>query len=477
MILDLPFERAPEDLIKRYNDTEEALNAAADRLEQAIKENDNALREEAREKLTEAARAQSDAQHAILDSYIEPFLNDPYKIIDDVKILLEAITKEDFIDWLKTGETLQLFQEIEDEEEADEKIKDLWETPFSKIESYEENFKTAVFFLQDKLYLQISFLDEAAHGDLGALPDLIEEKAAEWCEREQLPQQYFKNEIRKLFPVNNITYSIDKPNNNIWNAIKFNNTNGQFRFITSKNKEDPDINVIVSISWEQSGAIISRNLNNFDKLVYCICAALFNAGNEVFTIQQIHNIITGKNTRPSSDQLKKYEDSINKMAKAHLYISNKGEIAGDYGYPMIEYDAPLLPMERVKATIEGGESKEAIHLFREPPFISFSKDRKQITSFNKSLLHAPLSNTEEKLQLQDFLLVFIAMSKNKNYKTRDLTFETIKEECGIKTKHFKDKTVPKIEGLLEHFKKERFITSYVIKSDRVKIGITTIIND
>lgn len=429
------------------------------------------------DKINHYINAIRDCEREMIDTYKATFKEEPLRVIDDVREILAAIEKEDFDNWLSfTQAYIELLDEYNDEE--------LKTYPYKDVK---EDFKSAVMFLQEKLYLQIDILSEYNNndlGELGELPELIREKAAEWYEPEDIP----KNElariiINKFLPVRNIEHPIDRPNSVIWKSLEAIETDGQLTIgravVTSREKKDKDINVIMSVSWNQPGTKITTTLNEYDKRIYITCAALLKAGNDTFTTTEIHKILTG-NDKPSPNQTKKINDSLTKMGRGRLYVSNIGEVNGNYKYPPFDYDGPLLSFERLTNVTVKGQKTTAIHLLCEPRLITFARSRDQITSYKKELLQVPLNDTEENLKLQDYLLTLIARYKNgddeekktKKKKTPyfEILFRTIKENCNIGAKHF-DRIPAKIDKILGHYREHAYIIDYAVIKDRVLINL------
>lgn len=415
------------------------------------------------DKINHYINAIRDCEREMIDTYKATFKEEPLRVIDDVREVLAAIEKEDFDNWLSfTQAYIELLDEYNDEE--------LKTYPYKDVK---EDFKSAVMFLQEKVYLQIDILSAYNNNNLGELPELIREKAAEWYEPEDIPQnELARIIINKFLPVRNIDYPIDRPNNTIWKSLEAIETDGQLTIgrtiLTGKGKKDKDVNVIMSVSWNQPGARLTVSLNSFDKRVYAACASLLKAGNEVFTITEIYKTLKGKGS-PSETQAKRINDSLTKMLNGHLYFTNRAEVASKYNIPLLEYDGVFLPFERVKGTVKGKETT-FIHLFREPPLISFARGRNQITSYKKELLQVEMNDTEENLRLQDYLLTTISAEKKKKLNYFEVLFKTIKENCDITSRRL-DRLTDKLKVILGHYKNNDFIADYQIKEDRITINL------
>lgn len=472
MYLNLEIEKAPEYLKKAI---EENRQRFTDIMEQRTRTTDH----EELLNLSNQLRALIDKDRSdninINLSYIRSFETNPAGILEDVAERLNAFEKSDFLEWLEDKN--EHFQEQQKEGAATDPTGEAEEKENAYFyKDVKEDYKSAVIFLQDKLYLQLEALNRWNNEGLTTLQQMAEEKAAKWYEREELPEEISKHNltiiINRFAPVLSIDYPVDRPNNTIWKSLEATKTDGQLTIskavVTGKGRKDKEINVLLSVSWNQPGAKITATLNSFDKRVYSACASLLKAGNDAFTVTEICKIMTGSE-KPAPNQIKKINDSLTKMRGATLYYSNKHEVEKGLKYPLLEYDGDLLPFERVKMVVNGKEVY-GIHPFREPPLISFARAREQITSFKKELLQVPINDTEENLRIQDYLLTMIAAMKKKNLLFFDVLFSTIKEDCEIGSKHF-DRVPKKINTCLDHYKQNGFISDYEIKKDRITINL------
>lgn len=268
-----------------------------------------------------------------------------------------------------------------------------------------------------------------------------------------------------------IGYPIDKVNSTIWEILS-EDLDGQLTFpIKAESsidaKKGKEINIYYTIQFEAiEGLKITKNLNAYDKRVYIAIGALFNAGNEVVTLNQIYYAM-GNTSKPSKTQLDKINGAVTKMRNATIYLDNGEEIEANYKYPRFKYDGSLLPMERVAATINGQTTETAIHLFREPPVISFAKKRSQITTFDVKLLQSPINKTDSNLKLEDYLLERIAKAKNAAKKTKKKTekilYKTIYEHCNFTNRMQKSRAPETIRRYLDYYKSVQYITGYNMK--------------
>lgn len=272
-----------------------------------------------------------------------------------------------------------------------------------------------------------------------------------------------------------VMYPLDKPNSGIWNLIEM-PANGQLRidFDTTKDedkKAGKSALVLYGLTFDDLPPEIAKKLTYYDKRVYVAVAGLHTAGNDRMSASQIYRAM-GNKTSPSPEQIQKINDSLTKMGAARIYLNNAKETETYSKYPKFSYDASLLPFERVKVYINNTLTESAIHLFREPPLITFARERGQITQLTPQLLESPISKTEANLQLEDYLLERIGRMKNpKATAQKKILFSTVYEKCKITGKQ-KQRTPDKIKRYLDHYKACGWIADYTMEKDGVTIQTT-----
>lgn len=265
-----------------------------------------------------------------------------------------------------------------------------------------------------------------------------------------------------------LTYPLDKVNANIWSLLEA-DTRGQLRIGVEKQGSRKEINILYSINFDDLGdnLRISKRLTQYDKRVYIAVAALFNAGNTVITLHQIYMAMGGAG-KPSDDQREKISAAVAKMQSAMISVDNSME-AATYNYKKFVYSGYLLPIERVKKIVNGNLVEEAIHIFREPPVMTFAKQRRQITTIPVRLLNGPLSKTDANLAVEDYLLERISRAKD-GHSPCKILYKTICDKAGAVTAKQRQRVPEKVEKYLTHYAKEGFIASFKTAADGVTIS-------
>jgi len=271
-----------------------------------------------------------------------------------------------------------------------------------------------------------------------------------------------------------VHYPIDKVNSTMWTMLQDTSSSGgqlkMWPLKVEKDGSEKELNIMYAIDFsdlEAAGVTITKRLLPFDKRVYIAISALFNAGNNIISLTQIYYAM-GNTGKPAAYQIQKIQDSITKMTGARVYVDNAQEVTV-YKYPRFKYDGPLLPIERATAIVNGKIADAAIHIFREPPVMTFAKQRRQITTITVKALQSPISKTDANLLIDDYLIERIAKAKRTS-KGVKILYSTLFEAAQIKTYKQKDRAPEKIETYLKHYKACGLISGYSMLKDGIQIS-------
>lgn len=268
-----------------------------------------------------------------------------------------------------------------------------------------------------------------------------------------------------------IEMPLDKVNSTMWTMLQ-EARGGQLTMWPLKVEKDgseKELSIIYGIDFsdlEAAGVKITKRLLPFDKRVYIAISALFNHGNNVISLTQIYYAM-GSTGKPATYQLQKIQDSVTKMSGARVLVDNTQEVTV-YKYPRFKYDGPLLPIERATAIVNGQIADAAIHIFREPPVMTFAKQRRQITTITVKALQSPISKTDANLLIDDYLLERIAHAKN-GRQPKKILYSKLYEAAQITTKKQKERAPEKIKTYLEHYKACGLIARYTMLKDGIQI--------
>lgn len=282
--------------------------------------------------------------------------------------------------------------------------------------------------------------------------------------------QYWKRLYEILIPlpsiggkrVHKLVVTTDLLSHEIWNQQTEGNITHTFPFTVGKSKKE--VTTYVKINFDKLPDSIKKKLTYFDEEVYEAVANLWLVGNEFVSPSMIYGV--HKDGNPGTEDIEKIDASITKMSMTHIDLSNEEE-ANNTNYPLFEYDASMLPMERSRCYINGQLVESAIHLFREPPFFSYAKSRGQITTVDRKLMQPPLNRSDDNLHLSKYILRVINAAKTGAIANK-ITYGKIFEELGTTDASKKTRIKKYTQRLFEFHKEKGNITSYTID----KTGIT-----
>ena len=396
-----------------------------------------AMTDEQREKISELAKS----------LFTSIFTNE--KIVSAIKKARDSVFTEDFIETLQAiRDNLQPVQDLINE------IDELKPYLTAELKKDEYDGKTLDYVMHT--YTPGELLD------LRRDPNSYFAKAIEAA---KITKETTERTTAKR--ADKIEFPLDKPNAHIWNLL--NEGSEQLQFDLLPKKAQLEARAMFAINFDELNDVqITRRLQPFDKRVYMAISALFNAGNDIISLSQIYYAMGYTGTPGTSDR-KKINDAITKMSGAKILLDNAKEAAALNNIMHFQYDGSLLPIERRTAIINGKLSDAAIKLFREPPLMTFAKQRKQVTTIDVQLLQSPLNKTDANIQIDDYLIERISKAKNGKSHVCTILLKTLYERTNITTKKQRQRATGKIETLLTHYQQQEFIKKYTLDSDKITI--------
>jgi len=303
---------------------------------------------------------------------------------------------------------------------------------------------------------------------------------------------------------NTLNTPVDRVNFLAWNSFKETGEQIAFNLMSERDKGDParrDLNITMrySLSFGNDPNIkTTKELNHYDRRLMQAVDTLYTndaSGQHIYLMGDIYRAMGGKGD--IGNRREKLNNSLTKQATARVFMDNADE-AKHYNYPHIEYDGNILYFERIRV-IYNGQEVEALHFLRRPVFMELADGRKQITDIPLKVLQSGVSQTDDNLRIEDYLLQRIARQKNdlrklldqqaKKYtqerqrkikEARQLTIllDTFYAEIGKakRKKEIKLRAVKTAERYLKHYRSDaggRYIDSYKINDDRIIITLPT----
>ena len=213
-----------------------------------------------------------------------------------------------------------------------------------------------------------------------------------------------------------INTPVDRVNFLAWDDFK--ETGGQIRFnlMSDRDKRNPDkmqldITARFSLSFaDDPGITTTKELNHFDRRLQQAVDTIYTGGQDIILIGDLYFAMGGKTAKPSENQREKIIKSLQKQRTATVFIDNETE-AKAYSYPHFEYEGAPLASERVRVKYAGREV-EAIRVLNRPPLMRLADERNQMSAVPLKVLQSGISQTNNNLRIEDYLLYRIVRQKN-----------------------------------------------------------------
>ena len=217
----------------------------------------------------------------------------------------------------------------------------------------------------------------------------------------------------------------------------------------------------------------SDPLSEFDRAVLSVCAAYFDAGFKHITVAMILRGLTGKkgsDAQPYPDQYNAILYSVTKLMGTLISIddSETNELLGYEKGRSITCSA-ILPAQFTETTVNG-QKTATIKFDRISPLIELGKKRKQLLSFDSTLLDVPhQNNTPLVISLKNYTLVRICEIKLHKM-TPTLTFDDIFKKCRIEEapKITKQRARSTLLKFFQHLQNVSFISSFAFLKEHTK---------
>lgn len=305
----------------------------------------------------------------------------------------------------------------------------------------------------------------------------------------KLVEEYYKEDAEivpysPLKALNNIVVPLDKLSTTLFDFYEIYTAKGDGQMLFTGNEAA----LVFAVNFDElDGLTISKQFTPYDKLVFEIVGTFtkkyFESNRGGFPIISFNQIwkSMGNKGRPASSDLRKIEESINKMRHADITINNvhvdkDGENISERRktkYPQINFTGRFLPADFIEFDFNGITTDKAIILDRVPILMNFAIERKQITTINVNLLEidkSKMRRTEQTYVIQDYLIRRISEMKNtKNATDNHIRFDTLIKKCRIDTKRHPERIWDKIIVFLSNYKDKKWIKDFKIKNDSIEI--------
>ena len=451
--------------------------------------------EKALQYFDEAGKRQVEIKKNAQQRYILSFSGRKAAVLDDVKEILAAATKEEFEerqDRRRAAITKHSDEEIEQailhsfNFESEQERKDAIRIYKSANEAAyilsDKNYNTFITFLSEVLSLQVHvtfyhfeepYNQKEQEEIQNELFRLVEEKAKS-CYIE-FPSRGIPDFEEPQPPkistskLSDILYPIDKVNSELWNCFSIGENTPLKAESDKDSRKGKQASIYVMLDFsELDGVKISRPLTSFDKRVFIAISNKREAGQEILTFSQIYEAMGGI-SRPDKSIRDRIIESIETMSRAIVSIDTTEE---NKIYPRLDkivWESQLLHIEKVKGYSRGQITDYAIRIIETPKLYLFAKQRNQITSAPLELFESPISKTEANLSLEDYIFPRIARMRNSTKISRTILIETVCQKCNINTKKQRQRLPGKIEKYLKHYVSVGWIKAYKLTDKSIEI--------
>ena len=449
--------------------------------------------EKALQYFDEAGKQQAEIKKNAQQRYILSFSGRKAAVLDDVKEILAAATKEEFEERQdrrraaihsdkEIEEALPHLFNFESEQSKNEAIRIMKSATKAEYTLSEKNYNTFITFLFEILSLQVQvtfyhfeepYNQKEQEEIQNEFSRLVKEKAKScYLEfpirgipdfEEQQPPKISTSKLSDIF------YPIDKVNSELWNCFSIGENTPLKAESDKDSRKRKQANIYVMLDFnELDGVKISRPLTSFDKRVFIAISNKREAGQEILTFSQIYEAMGGI-SRPDKSIRDRIIESIETMSRAIVSIDTTEE---NKIYPRLDkivWESQLLHIEKVKGYSRGQITDYAIRIIETPKLYLFAKQRNQITSAPLELFESPISKTEANLSLEDYIFPRIARMRNSTKISRTILIETVCQKCNITTKKQRQRLPGKIEKYLKHYVSVGWIKAYKLTDKSIEI--------
>ncbi len=406
-------------------------------------------------------------------------------ILEDIRRIVEAYTKEDYLQHLKNIRELLSLRKYTVTQlgiTEDERI-----ALFHYLESRAlENYNNCYFLLWEYLKEALELLDneEPERATKREALKIIQARVGLWYtpEKPQTPKDGGEPEPElPTLPKYDFVYPTD---------FQQNLTKASSTLFSSKNSLEELKQITIDVTPNKKGLTTTysvnvdlsapelkgvENITEYDKSVHNMAVSMAKANKHgCFTAKQLATALmygdNPKNSRPSPQQIGAVTKSIEKQRHIditidwteHIKLNNKGNLPEEVSrYQKKGY---MLPVEEHIFTVNG-KTLHGYQFIKEPPLYQYASSVGQIGQHPIKMLSVPVNLDQTKIVIRDFLLEEIAHIKN-NPKTwnRTITVDRLLDVAGENSQTVdrikKSRLLKAVKDMLDYWKKEGYIIGY-----------------
>lgn len=251
-------------------------------------------------------------------------------------------------------------------------------------------------------------------------------------------------------------------------------------------KKGKTVKTLVSLEYvgDDESLELTRKVSEFDMQVYNAIASLYEAGKTEFTLQEIFNLTMGKGKAKQS-QLDVIADSVELLRRTRLKADVTQEakahklIDPETGEPWAEMkiDDFIFNALRIQMKSTNGKITTGYKVHTTPILSRYAKASKQIVSYPTRYLDTKEagSNTQRNIVIRGYLLQRIAQAKGGKM-SPTIRYEAIYDKAGVDKTNAtaRNRANDYIEGLMQVWTKQGFITGYKVEKEARQIAKVTV---
>ena len=252
-----------------------------------------------------------------------------------------------------------------------------------------------------------------------------------------------------------------------------------FCIVEKRDKKLGEITTAYKI-LNSAGYQVLRPFTMFDRFVLAVCISEWIKGNRYTTVAIIYRALTGKigksDAKPSVTQRKAIIESL-EILMSRIIDYGAEDICQVMGYnngnPFVG-KAPLLPAAYIDFSAVNGDNDTLIFFTDEPPLLKMAQIKKQLVSYDATLLDMPGQNTPMNIASKNYTMLRIQEIILHKQLTPTITFGDVFKKLRIENSSNKTKMdVRNITiAFFEHLKSKGVVKSFeVIKHGNTFYGI------
>lgn len=205
------------------------------------------------------------------------------------------------------------------------------------------------------------------------------------------------------------------------------------------------------------------------------------------SLNEIYKNMTASKNKPTKTQLDRIRASLEKMMFTRIKIDTTRE--QHLESHSLSYTGYFIPCEIIEENgFINNNPAVLIHPYREPPIISFAKERGQFSTIDSVIFNkSPLTLTDENANIEYYLVKRILTMKHSDKQPKTILISTLLKECckevipklearlpeTVRKKQWdrQQRTKTNARAFLDHLKKENFIKGYKCDDDKISITL------